>query len=49
MRSIDEFDHYRPAEYLTEQGQDVELEGLADALDRFEKLFAELNAALPER
>lgn len=41
-----EFDHFRPAEYLTQQGLDLSLPGLDDALGRFEKLFGDLNSLL---
>lgn len=41
------FDHYRPAEFLTQKGIDYELKGLDTALDRFEALFRDLNALLP--
>ena len=44
-----EFNHYRPAEYLTEQGLKIELPGIDKALDRFEQLFKDLNALLPPR
>ena len=44
-----EFDHYRPAEYLMVNGARVKraLLELDAALDRFEKLFADLNKLLP--
>ncbi len=46
---IPNFDHYAPASYLIEN--DVELKAklpsLDDALDRFKKLFKELNPLLP--
>lgn len=42
-----EFDHYRPAEFLTQQGAGYKPTGLASALDRFEKLFEDLNGILP--
>jgi predicted ATPase len=43
-----EFDHFRPAAYLLENRSDVlhSLPELEPALDRFEKLFADLNALL---
>lgn len=42
-----EFDHYVPAEVLFESGLGFGLVGEADALDRFEKVFGDLNALLP--
>jgi hypothetical protein len=42
----DEFDHYRPAEFLTQQGVSYSLPGLDKALERFGKLFTDLNALL---
>lgn len=42
------FDHYRPSEFLVEQGGTYNLPGLDLALDRFEKLFEDLNAMLPK-
>ena len=44
--SVAEFDHYRPAEFLLLNDADEKAPGLAEALDRFEKLFADLNAFL---
>jgi hypothetical protein len=44
--SASEFDHYKPAEFLTQQGLDYELKGIEIALDRFEALFKDLNAFL---
>ena len=44
-----EFSHYRPAEYLTEHGNELVgvLPGDMDAaLDRFQMLFADLNGCL---
>jgi hypothetical protein len=42
-----EFDHFAPASFLIENPGALEaLPGAADALDRFEKLFADLNALL---
>ena len=43
-----EFDHYAPAAYLVENGNRLrdEVPGLADALDRFERLFHDLNEIL---
>ena len=40
------FDHYHPAEWLMRQGVAYEHDGLAEALDRFELLFSDLNAML---
>jgi len=42
-----EFDHYRPAESLTLSGIGTELPGLDTALDRFERIFQDLNVMLP--
>ena len=39
-----EFDHYTPSRYLISEG--VELGGAEAAVDRFEALFADLNALL---
>jgi predicted ATP-dependent endonuclease of OLD family len=44
--NVDEFDHYRPAEFLMQQGTDFTLPGIEGALDHFEKLFKDLNAML---
>lgn len=44
--SIDEYDHYAPASYLTANPETVTGQHLDDALDRFEKLFESLNALL---
>jgi len=41
-----DFDHYRPAEFLTQQGVGYTLPGLDKALERFDKLFTDLNALL---
>jgi len=43
-----EFDHYAPAEYLTENSKKLmrKLPNLDKALDRFEKLFAHFNSCL---
>lgn len=46
--AVDGFDHFRPAEFLTQQGLNVQLPGLEAALDRFEKLFRDVNALLPK-
>jgi hypothetical protein len=45
---VREFDHFAPAEYLTERGADVAntLPGVDSALDRFERLFHDLNQCL---
>lgn len=43
---VREFDHFAPAEYLTQQGLSLVLAGLNLALDRFEQLFKDLNALL---
>lgn len=47
----DEFDHYRPAEYLMVNRAKLKktLPELDAALDRFEKLFADLNQLLPKK
>jgi hypothetical protein len=44
-----EFDHYRPAEYLMINGGRIKktLPGLDAALDRFERLFIDVNKLLP--
>lgn len=44
-----EFDHYAPAAYLLENAPALrpQLPDLESALDRFERLFADLNALLP--
>ena len=43
-----EFDHLSPAVYLAEHESDFsELDGLGNTLDRFERLFQELNDLLP--
>ncbi|EDL61216.1 ATP-dependent nuclease [Gimesia maris] len=44
--SGDEFDHYRPAEFLTQKGLSYNLKKPEVALDRFEELFKVLNALL---
>lgn len=48
---VDEFDHYHPAEYLMVNGAKLKkaLPELDAALDRFEKLFADLNQLLPKK
>ena len=45
-KTAPEFDHYRPAEYLTQQGDTFNPAGLAVALNNFERLFRDLNALL---
>lgn len=47
--TIANFDHYNPASYLMEHGATLKatVSGLDDALDRFEKLFRDLNKLLP--
>jgi energy-coupling factor transporter ATP-binding protein EcfA2 len=42
-----DFDHYRPAEFMIQQGHQFTLPGLDAALDRFESIFRDLNALLP--
>jgi len=46
---VSEFDHYTPAEYLTENGKELmdKIPTLEEAFGRFEKLFENLNACLP--
>jgi predicted ATP-dependent endonuclease of OLD family len=45
--SIPEFDHFVPARFLTENRQQFEsLHGIEDSLQRFEAIFAKLNAFL---
>ena len=41
-----EFDRYRPAEFLNQQGVDYTLPDLDQALSRFESLFEDLNGML---
>ena len=41
-----DFDRYRPAEFLIQQGADFTLPDLDQALNRFESLFGDLNAML---
>lgn len=43
-----DFSHYRPAEFLASQGAAVaaQLPGIGEAMDRFEKLFADVNGCL---
>lgn len=45
---IPEFDHFTPADYLSEHSDEVrkEIPGLPEALNRFEALFADCNALL---
>jgi predicted ATP-dependent endonuclease of OLD family len=42
-----DFDHYRPAEFMIQQGPQFTLPGLDAALNRFESMFKDLNALLP--
>jgi hypothetical protein len=43
-----EFDHFRPSAYLAENPEVLnQLPELDSALDRFEKLFVDINALLP--
>ncbi|MTD57821.1 ATP-dependent nuclease [Amycolatopsis pithecellobii] len=44
--SVAEYDHYAPARYLLEHSGELMLPGVEEALDRFEKLFADLNKLL---
>jgi hypothetical protein len=44
---VENFDHYRPSEFLLEAGSSFSLPDLEKALDRFEKLFKDLNGMLP--
>ena len=44
--SVSEFDHYRPAEFLMQQGTGHTLPGIEISLDRFEQLFRDLNGML---
>ncbi|HUU53531.1 MAG TPA: AAA family ATPase [Armatimonadota bacterium] len=48
LKNAREFNHYEPAEYLTEHGFELapDLPDLHSALDRFEKLFRDLNSCL---
>ena len=45
-----EFNHYTPAAYLLANGDEIKgkLTGFKKALDRFEKLFADINKFLPD-
>lgn len=43
---VEDFNHYKPAEYLMTFGTDDTFESESVALDRFEKLFSELNSLL---
>ena len=49
LKHAREFSHYEPAQYLTEHGHELQvaLPELDAALDRFEKLFRDLNSCLP--
>src|SRR5262249_3138732 len=42
--SAPEFDHFRPAEYLTQMADNFKSGGLTPALSNFERLFKDLNA-----
>lgn len=44
-----EFDHYLPASHLVGLGQSFALADEASALDRFERLFTDLNKLLPAK
>jgi predicted ATPase len=44
--NVPEYDHYAPARYLIEHSSELSLPGTEDALDRFEKLFTDLNKIL---
>ena len=44
--SVPEYDHYAPARYLIEQGSELALPGLDEALARFERLFEDVDALL---
>ena len=41
-----QFDRYRPAEFLIQQGLEFTLPDMDKALSRFESLFRDLNAML---
>jgi len=45
--TVAEYNHYRPAEFLNGSSR-LALVGLAEAENRFEKMFAAFNALLPE-
>jgi predicted ATP-dependent endonuclease of OLD family len=45
--TIDNFDHFRPAEFLILNGAPDDAPGLGRSLDAFEKLFIDLNEFLP--
>jgi hypothetical protein len=47
--SVEEFDHYKPTLHLWGGGLDSKLSDLDGALDRFERLFKDLNALLPKK
>jgi len=49
--NVSEFDHYSPAAYLVENLSTIKnkLPDIEEALNRFEKLFKELNALLAEK
>lgn len=44
--TVPEYDHYAPSQHLLRHSQELTLPGLAEALDRFEKLFIDLNELL---
>lgn len=44
--SIPEYDHYAPAKYLFEHPDQISSTEVDAALDRFEKLFVDINALL---
>jgi hypothetical protein len=45
---VDAFDHFRPAQYLFQNGDEgAAYKGFEDALNRAEKLITHLNALLP--
>ncbi len=46
--SVENFDHFRPAEFLLLNGADNNTEGMDGALDAFERLFTDLNTFLPQ-
>lgn len=45
--TVPQFDHFRPAEYLNQQAVMFQTDGMEAALDRFERLFRDLNTLLP--
>ena len=40
------FDHYRPSMYLIKHPDVWKMEDIAEALDRFEKVYSDINKAL---